>query len=108
MSYIDFYGINVTNLTPSWLIPGPYPFTQWFPFQSFEPASGVLQTVTDQYTGLTYVPDGQYMLYPPSYANWTDVSPNVLTLTVYTPSKTRAVKSGLTAPAVYHFQAQKK
>lgn len=103
---IDFVGVPVANQTPAWLIPFPFPFTQWFPNMSPGAVSGVLFGVKDQFSGISYYLDSgaSIMVVAPQWASFTDASPEEVVLTIFTPGANRAAQPS--APVQHRLSAR--
>ncbi|HEX8733927.1 MAG TPA: hypothetical protein VF721_01300 [Pyrinomonadaceae bacterium] len=86
---IDFVSVPVANQTGLWLIPFPFPFTQWFPFTPFALANGVLYGVKDQYSGDLYYAEGDTVIVAPEWAAFTENGEDYVILTVYSPGSNR-------------------
>jgi hypothetical protein len=90
---IDFVGVAVGNMTPLWLIPFPFPFTQWFPHTPLLVTSGVLFGVKDQFSGESFYvpPEESIVVLPPEWAIFTENTEEYVVLTVFRPATNRAM-----------------
>ncbi|QJR11143.1 hypothetical protein DSM104443_02214 [Usitatibacter rugosus] len=80
----DFVGVLVGNTTAGWLTGGPSPM-QWFPYAGAGIENGVLYYIKEEYSGITYIPDNDYVVTLPEWAAWTTLTPESLVLTIYVP-----------------------
>lgn len=102
MGSIDFNGVLVSNATAAWLSPSPA-FDVWFPYQPAGLANGVLITVKNEYSGITYAPSTDVQINAPSWAIWTSITDSNLTLTVYTLGTRRSPQHEGPEPVVHSF-----